>query len=438
MPKLQQVHPLSILLARFKVCISEAGRTSMGLGKIWRRQLALYLAVLSSIGFIQPTLSKANLSAAPMREVRGVWLTNIDSEVLFSGDRLQSTLRQLSKLNFNTVYPTVWNWGYTLYPSAAATRTIGVSQRLYPDLGNTGQADPREGQQHSRDMLRELTTLAPRYRLSVIPWFEFGFMAPARSDLAQKHPDWLTQRRDGNPIIMEGDAPRVWLNPLHPEVQQFLADLVTEVAAQYDIHGIQLDDHFGLPVELGYDPYTIALYRQEHQGKLPPANPRDTDWMRWRANKITAALQKVFRALKAQKPGAILSLSPNPAPFAYSEFLQDWVAWERQGYIEELVLQVYRRDRNRFLMELSRPEVEQARQHIPVSIGILAGLNRQPVSMNWIQQQIRWVRDRQFAGVSFFFYDTLWASPTESEQQRKEKLSTLFQSSAFRPTAFTP
>jgi len=33
--------------------------------------------------------------------------------------------------------------------------------------------------------------------MGVIPWFEFGFMAPADSDLAKRHPDWLTSRRDG-------------------------------------------------------------------------------------------------------------------------------------------------------------------------------------------------------------------------------------------------
>ena len=46
-------------------------------------------------------------------ELRGVWLTNIDSNVLFERDRLSAALERLHQLNFNTVYPTVWNWGYT-------------------------------------------------------------------------------------------------------------------------------------------------------------------------------------------------------------------------------------------------------------------------------------------------------------------------------------
>jgi len=40
-------------------------------------------------------------------------------------------------------------------------------------------------------------------------------------------------------------------------VQDFLANLIVEIVTEYDVDGIQLDDHFGWPSNLGYDPYTI-------------------------------------------------------------------------------------------------------------------------------------------------------------------------------------
>lgn len=407
--------------------------------KSWRSSFALRLSTLLALlglTIVQP--ATVSVVAPQPTELRGVWLTNIDSEVLFSHDHLRQAVRRLKALHFNTLYPTIWNWGYTLYPSSIASQAIGTSQRLYPDLGNTGQPDPREVTQQDRDMLQELITLAHRQRLSVIPWFEFGFMAPAKSDLAHRHPDWLTQRHDGTSVVLEGSDPRVWLNPFHPEVQQFLVSLITEVVSRYDIDGIQLDDHFGLPVELGYDPFTVQLYRHEHQGSAPPVNPRDPDWMRWRADKITAVIAQIFQAVKAQKPTVVISLSPNPAEFAYETFLQDWVTWERRGYIEELVIQVYRWDRNRFLLELNRPEVRRARRHIPVSIGILAGLKQRPVATDWLVQQVKWARERRFAGVSFFFYETLWHAPPELPKDRLRDLQGLFRQPISRPslTAF--
>jgi uncharacterized lipoprotein YddW (UPF0748 family) len=73
----------------------------------------------------------------------------------------------------------------------------------------------------------------------------------------------------------------------------------------------------GLPVEFGYDPYTIRLYQQEHGGRRPPSNPRDPEWMRWRANKMSQFLERVFRVAKTYRPQGVVALSPNPAGFAY-------------------------------------------------------------------------------------------------------------------------
>ena len=94
----------------------------------------------------------------------------------------------------------------------------------------------------------------------------------------------------------------VWLNPFRPEVQNFLRELVLEVVGQYDINGIQFDDHLSLPNEFGYDPYTIALYQQETE-KTPPANPRDPEWTKWRADKNTAFLANLKESIEAVKPG---------------------------------------------------------------------------------------------------------------------------------------
>ncbi|MFB2770490.1 glycoside hydrolase family 10 protein [Pelatocladus sp. BLCC-F211] len=346
-------------------------------------------------------------------ELRGVWLTNIDSNVLFESDRLKNALQNLKQLNFNVVYPTVWNWGWTLYPSKVAQTVIGRS------------LDPEPGLQ-GRDMLKEVVNFGHQQGLKVIPWFEFGFMAPADSQLAKRRPQWLTTRRDGSKIWKEGTHDRVWLNPFRPEVQQFTQDLILEIVRNYDIDGIQFDDHFGLPSELGYDAYTVALYKKEHGGKAPPANSKDPEWLRWRANKITNYMKRVFTAIKAANKNCIVSVAPNPQRFSYEFFLADWEKWERMGLVEDLVIQVYRDDPNVFKSELNYPEVKTAKSHIPVSIGIMTGLKRKHVPMTQIGQQVQQVRDRNFAGVSFFFYESLWNMTKEVPQQRQTGFKNLF------------
>ena len=392
-----------------------------------RRRLMLWL-LAGSLMLLAGVMSIVAQPAAtnpqtlgPRSEIRGVWITNVDSAVLFNTAALKEAVQQLAQLHFNTLYPAVWNWGYTTYPSAIAKQAIGAA------------VDPRPIGLDGRDALAELVQQAHQKGLAVLPWFEFGFMAPEDSALAIRHPDWLTQQQDGTQVWQEGLYPRVWLNPFKPEVQQFIQTLILELVSNYNIDGIQLDDHFGLPSQFGYDAYTVQLYQREHQGKTPPNNPQDSAWVRWRADKITAFTTQVFRAIKARKHDVLLALSPNNYDFSYNHSLQDWQTWRQQGLIEELVLQVYGDNLQAFIAQLHSSTLQTTRQHIPTGIGILTGLKRKPVPIRQIRDQIQAVRKEGFAGVSFFFYETLWHLVSEPEADRKAVFQKLFPLPARRP-----
>ncbi|WP_242032886.1 family 10 glycosylhydrolase [Oscillatoria sp. FACHB-1406] len=362
--------------------------------------------------------------AANKPELRGVWLTNIDSDVLFSQQKLTDAIARLDTLNFNTLYPTVWNWGYTLYPSAVAQRETGI--RLDPAPGLQG-----------RDMLKETVTQGHAKGMAVIPWFEFGFMAPADSELAKRHPDWLTQRRNGETVWLEGGVhERVWLNPLRPDVQQFLTDLVVEIVKNYDVDGIQFDDHFGYPSDFGYDNFTVELYKKEHNGQAPPEAFNDSDWVRWRADKITNYMKALFATVKNVRKNAIFSVSPNPQEFSLNSYLLDWQTWDNLGLIEELIVQVYRDDTARFAAELEHPSIQNAKKHIPVAIGVLSGLKGRFVPLEQIQRQVQIVRDRGLAGSSFFFYESLWNYAKETPQQRQTGFQQMFPAEVKRPNIY--
>ena len=371
-----------------------------------------WIAILFVVGLAIAIITHPPEFLTPQTELRGVWLTNIDSEVLFSGRKLRKSLKRLARLNFNTVYPTVWTRGHTLYPSKVAESVFGVS------------LDPEPGLR-KRDILEEIVTQGHKEGLTVIPWFEFGFVIPANSPIVQLHPDWLTNRQDGGQTVYRKEKEIVWLNPFHPQVQQFITVIFAEIVANYDIDGIQLDDNFGVPVDMGYDPYTLALYRSEHQGNSPPPNFRDQEWMAWRSEKLTQLVTRLFHTVKALKPDCLIGLSPNSQHFSYNNYLQDWQTWEERGLIDELILQVYWDDLERFRYELKLPEVKAARERIPVGIGILTGLRKRFVPMSQVQAQVEIVRQENLAGVAFFFYETLAG--------RDHELKKLFSIPAVRP-----
>jgi uncharacterized lipoprotein YddW (UPF0748 family) len=281
------------------------------------------------------------------KKICGVWLTNVDSDVLFSETSLSQALDELKAVGFNTIYPTVWQGGYTLYPSEIKA-PINGSLLLHP----TQKFDYPS----FSDMLEGVVELGHSKGFRVIPWFEFGLAVPwtkgrpawLTDALADR---WLTKADNGNRVINANEG---WasLNPFHDEVRAFMTNLITDVVQRYDVDGIQLDDHFGLPYEQGYDEVTKTLYRKTHRND-PPANAKDNDWKIWRANHITTLMEQIFDSVKAIRPDlssarkCCISLSPGGfypsggSEESFEKFLADWRVWEQTGWIEELVPQFY-------------------------------------------------------------------------------------------------
>ncbi|WP_235006879.1 glycoside hydrolase family 10 protein [Calothrix rhizosoleniae] len=355
------------------------------------------------------------LPRIPRQEIRGVWMTTNDFDVLKSHTKVKEAVTQLRRLNLNTIYPVVWNSGYTKFPSVVA-KQVGIP---FFFRGTNGQ-----------DVLADLINQAHRQGLMVIPWFEFGFMTPQTSELALNRPNWLTRKRDGNQTSISAAGEVAWLNPFLPEVQQFITNLVLEVVSKYDVDGIQFDDHMSLPREFGYDQYTMALYTQETE-KTPPSNPQDPDWVKWRADKITEFMVRLHQAVKVRKPKTIFSVSPNYYDFAYKLQLQDWLTWIRQNIVDELVVQVYRHNLQGFVSTISRPEMQEANQKISTGVGIMTGLRNKPVPMRRIKSQVRAAQSRGL-GTVFFYYESLWEKAQESAQQRQAGFRNLFPNPALR------
>lgn len=389
----------------------------------WHQKLLKRLfPCLFLISFVTVLLTNTVTSVnaqIPRQEIRGVWITNNDLNIFRNRDKVNDAVTKLRQLNFNTIYPVVWNSGYVMYPSNVA-KNLDIQPFVF--RGSDGH-----------DILADIINQGHRQNLLVVPWFEFGFMTPQTSELALNKPEWLTKKRDGSETSISAAGEVAWLNPFHPEVQQFITNLLVELASNYDIDGIQFDDHTSLPREFGYDRYTSALYRQEMK-KDPPPNASDPEWVKWRADKITDFMVRLNQRIKQIKPKAIFSVSPNYYDFAYKLQLQDWLNWVRLNIVDELIVQVYRDNLDSFSTKISRPEMQEAQQKIPTGVGIMAGLRTSPVSMQRITSQVR-TAQRQGLGVVFFYYESLWNHSQETFKQRLAAFKKLFPYPAWRLAA---
>jgi uncharacterized lipoprotein YddW (UPF0748 family) len=355
-----------------------------------------YWCKLRGVKLLSPT--------PPHLLLKAVWLTNVDSQVLNSRRNLAEGLARLAELGFNTIYPVVWQRGYTLYPSEVAQQLTGALVLPHSSFVR-------------RDVLAETIELAQPLKLRVIPWFEYGLMVPPRSPIALQYPDLLTLDVRGQIQRIQGangkQDPNAWLNPCDDRVRKFMVDLISDLVRRYPVAGIQLDDHFSLPVELGYDPLTQKLFHQHPGG----------NWNQWRAGQLTALLQQIVSSVKSIRHDCIVSISPNPLSFSKSRYLVDWQQWQELGLIDELVLQVYRDRLDAFIGEIVKPEVRSIQTQIPTLIGILTGLRTKPIATEAIAAQVRATIAHQFEGFACFFYETIFyerLSPTLVSRDRSQ------------------
>merc|ERR1711934_704580 len=96
------------------------------------------------------------------------------------GARILGAMKELQAAGFNRVLPNVWSRGTTFHRSTYAP--------VEPSLQEAGVAI---------DPICTLVQEGRKRGIKVMPWFEYGLMEPATSQVVQHNPDWVLSRADG-------------------------------------------------------------------------------------------------------------------------------------------------------------------------------------------------------------------------------------------------
>jgi uncharacterized lipoprotein YddW (UPF0748 family) len=331
----------------------------------------------------------------PAAYIRGTWITNVASDVLKSKKNIKNAVRQCKKAGLNHIFVVVWNNGVTMYPSDVTNKYIGIKQSAV---------------YNNWDPIAEIIEEAHKANLKIHAWFEFGFSygyKDSNSIWNKKYPHWAGRNSKGNLLQKNGFY---WWSSMHPEVQTFMQELVTEVVTNYNFDGVQGDDRLpAMPAEGGYDEFTKQLYTKEHNGALPPANPKDSAWLQWKADQLSKFGKKLYDAVKKIKPTCIVSWAPSIYPWSKEEYLQDWPKWLKGGYADYIIPQLYRYKIDgyeKILKELAA-QVPQEFKH-KVFPGILTSLGDGYQSTpEMTKQMIALNRKYGFTGEVFFYFETL-------------------------------
>ena len=384
----------------------------------------------------------------------GVWLTTVDSAVMYDPAEAEQALAFLRHNGFRRAALPLYTAGVVTWTPAPSNNRLGIptdpllppSTAAVPGAESTrhhgstapAESDPagsRRATPQSPEAARAAALFGPpaapsartgtgfvhgvgptasllaalgHAGLERVGWFEFGLMAPAGAPWLAGRDDLLLRDASGSTFWQESPGlNRVWLNPILPEVQHLLEGLVVDACSNLPLEVLQFDDHLGYPVGFGYDPATLAAWRTTDAGRRDPNPlPQNRTWIAWRAEQVTALLERLRAAMNTACPAVRISVSPNPQEFSYSHYLADWSGWVRRGLVDEVVVQIYRDNLASLRRELAHPSLGAAARQVPVRIGLLAGLRSQPKHPAQLLRELELVQGLGYRGIDLFFYES--------------------------------
>lgn len=331
---------------------------------------SLLLLAIVIVGFFISTRLSLVPTHSPQQSnsIKGVWLSHVGNAFLTYTTLTDNAFYQLSHLDYNRVYVDVYNGG-TTYSSKYAPRNYLLSLPFTNPLKTAIEQGKRQG-------------------LKIYAWYEHGMMTFPNARLAQQHPDWILTTGSGEKSIDN----HWWLDPANLEVQQYFVNLFTEVAASYlELDGIQVDDHWGVPVQFGN-----------------------------KAEAMTELTRQVVKAVKKVRPDLIVSLSPNPLGFSQKKYSQDWLTWIEAGLFDELVMQLYRQTSLEVALSIENSILPVVSKYADVAVGIYAGSLAKQKTLTEIQQQIATVK-RYGYGYAIFPWNTSLGILRLNDRTEKEQ-----------------
>ena len=342
--------------------------------------------------------------------VRGVWVTNVASDVLLSRNAIRECVALCAGMGINTIFMVTYNDGYTMFRSEVMKSYFGH------------EIDPVYGE---RDPLGEMIAEAKLYGIKVVAWFEYGFASVYNNEtggpILNRYPSWASIDFSGK--ITEKNK-FYWLDPFNPEVQQFLRKLMTEVIEKYpEIAGLQGDDRLpALPSNGGYNPAVVARYKRE-TGRIPTADFLEATWLQWRADKLTNFGTYIYRHVKSLGGHYMMSWSPSPYSWSLENYLQDWPAWLKKEQVDHIHPQLYRYsfdayktafDQNFSLMS------EVPKGNLVFSPGVLLGDGSgDGITPEILDKILAYNRSRGILGETFFYYERIRKNPGFQQVIRK-------------------
>lgn len=219
-------------------------------------------------------------------EARAIWQ---DRWSLESDAEVQAFVNYAAAHNCNTILAQVYGGGYALYTSSFVPHYLSSSPANFDSIA----AAVTKGHAQGLEVQAYINLCLVHQGSSPTP--------TAPTHLINAHPEWAMVNASGvSDITKVGVAGTdIFYDPHQPGFRQYLIDVATEIATNYNVDGIHLD-YVRYPAS---DFCYCDLHKADFQalyGRLP--SDGDADWDQMRFNDITNLVSGIYNAVRAIKP----------------------------------------------------------------------------------------------------------------------------------------
>ncbi|MEA1971697.1 MAG: family 10 glycosylhydrolase [Candidatus Cloacimonadota bacterium] len=344
-----------------------------------------------------------NLSA----QIKAFWATIWD---IPSEKAILQVVNKAKENNFNQIIAEVRYRGDALYfPNRNLNKYNNLDVRSY--VVENDYFDP----------LQFLIETAKQEGIEVIAWMTCFVITPhdlskiAYNHIFYQHPEWITTDQFGTKMPTNSHE-GAFLDPGLPQVQDYLINVIGDIATNYNVDGIHLDYVRYPSQEYGKHPQSLQIF--ENQTEFA----EDDSWQKWREEQINRFVKRAYHEVKSIDINIELSAAVFPKLTQSNvSFSQNWYKWLEGSYIDKVYLMAYTPDNLYFKNIIQSSDVLSFNDRIV--IGLRGWCDNCDYSYSKIEEKIKLVNNRKFAGVSFFSYSGL-ASKNYFEKLKSIQLPT--------------
>ncbi len=308
------------------------------------------------LGLLTVLLFRASLGFAEAKEqTRALWVTRWEYR---TQEDIERIIANAAALHFNVILLQVRGNGTVAYPS----RFEPWSEELD---GEDPGWDPLQyaiEQAHAKNMeLHAWINVYPGWRGEEPP--------DDPSQLYLAHPDWFMVDELGVPQRLTPHY--VWLSPTHPQVDDYLLNICSEIYTNYDVDGLHLDYVRYPAASYSFDTQSLKVFKFKY-GSSPTEKP--SEWSQWRRDAISSFVAKLYQSLKLHNPKLVLSASVVADYWnGFNIFMQDSHGWLANGIIDVIYPMIYTDDDTLFANQLMQHVLNNHGRHVYPGIHTAVG-----------------------------------------------------------------